>query len=235
MPRNIKRECIALNCRKEGKKKCSSCEGAYYCSRECQKKHWKLHKKTCQYIRTHRTQKVKREDLYIKPWTSQTPYEQKQRDWQQYERCYEKKIAKIAKNHIHEKGIIVCDLKNRKNKWYGVDKINSCEGPCLNRDAMRDIVMDCVPGYSYCAMAVWGKLPKYQNMEWASDAYLKFYDCPISQFGYGGRGSTQYQGPLCINMFLEEMKKGGCTEEQLQMAAGNMTSWFDSKARTGSW
>jgi hypothetical protein len=28
-------------------KKCSRCNTAYYCSRECQKKHWKMHKKEC--------------------------------------------------------------------------------------------------------------------------------------------------------------------------------------------
>eukprot|EP00493_Phyllostaurus_siculus_P001657 UN01665 len=141
--------------------------------------------------------------------------------------AFEKKITKNkTRNHNHEHGIIVCDLKNQKNKWFGVNEINSREGPRLMEQSIRDIVLDCVPGFSYCAMAVWGKLPKYQNLEWASDAYLKFYDCPIGQFTFGGRGSTQYTGPPGIKHMLESMKKDGCTEEQLQMAAENMTSWF---------
>lgn len=34
-------------CGKYGNKKCSKCKSVYYCSPECQKEHWKVHKTTC--------------------------------------------------------------------------------------------------------------------------------------------------------------------------------------------
>ena len=34
-------------CSKEGNKRCGGCGWAYYCSTECQKAHWKEHKKDC--------------------------------------------------------------------------------------------------------------------------------------------------------------------------------------------
>ena len=36
------------NCEKEGEtKQCASCQRAFYCSKTCQKKHWKKHKQNC--------------------------------------------------------------------------------------------------------------------------------------------------------------------------------------------
>lgn len=32
---------------KNPSKKCGNCKGVGYCSRECQKAHWPIHKKTC--------------------------------------------------------------------------------------------------------------------------------------------------------------------------------------------
>ena len=40
-------QCVAPGCSKEGKKKCSKCANAHYCSPECQKADWKKHKKEC--------------------------------------------------------------------------------------------------------------------------------------------------------------------------------------------
>ncbi|XP_047439498.1 zinc finger MYND domain-containing protein 10 [Mugil cephalus] len=37
-------------CGKEATKRCSRCQGAWYCHRECQVKHWTKHKKACQLI-----------------------------------------------------------------------------------------------------------------------------------------------------------------------------------------
>jgi len=37
-------------CRKKGTKLCSSCEFFAYCSLECHKKHWKIHKNLCKEI-----------------------------------------------------------------------------------------------------------------------------------------------------------------------------------------
>ena len=34
-------------CSKEGTKRCGKCGCAYYCSADCQKSHWKEHKKVC--------------------------------------------------------------------------------------------------------------------------------------------------------------------------------------------
>ena len=33
-------------------KKCSRCKGPSYCSRDCQKEHWSLHKRTCKKVET---------------------------------------------------------------------------------------------------------------------------------------------------------------------------------------
>ena len=35
----------------EGTKRCSGCKQTYYCSKECQTKHWQIHKKKCKQIR----------------------------------------------------------------------------------------------------------------------------------------------------------------------------------------
>ncbi|TRM58723.1 hypothetical protein BD626DRAFT_178644 [Schizophyllum amplum] len=41
--------CSYLGCNQPGQlRKCARCQLAWYCSRECQKAHWKDHKKTCQ-------------------------------------------------------------------------------------------------------------------------------------------------------------------------------------------
>ncbi|KAM3878015.1 zinc finger MYND domain-containing protein 10 [Diretmus argenteus] len=37
-------------CGKESKKRCSRCQGEWYCSRECQVKHWPKHKTACQLV-----------------------------------------------------------------------------------------------------------------------------------------------------------------------------------------
>eukprot|EP00026_Physarum_polycephalum_P009439 Phypoly_transcript_09563.p2 GENE.Phypoly_transcript_09563~~Phypoly_transcript_09563.p2 ORF type:complete len:162 (+),score=14.83 Phypoly_transcript_09563:291-776(+) len=34
-------------CQKPGTKKCALCQSVFYCGRECQKSHWKVHKKAC--------------------------------------------------------------------------------------------------------------------------------------------------------------------------------------------
>ncbi len=52
MPGSWKRERaleICAHCKEEKKKmkKCARCQVVYYCSRECQKKDWKNHKKCC--------------------------------------------------------------------------------------------------------------------------------------------------------------------------------------------
>ncbi|XP_045885328.1 zinc finger MYND domain-containing protein 10 isoform X1 [Micropterus dolomieu] len=51
------------SCGKEATKRCSRCQGEWYCHRECQVKHWPKHKKTCQ-LMTEATEKIQR-DLHI--------------------------------------------------------------------------------------------------------------------------------------------------------------------------
>jgi hypothetical protein len=41
------RKCDEVDDASERFKQCSRCKVAYYCSRECQKEHWKIHKKEC--------------------------------------------------------------------------------------------------------------------------------------------------------------------------------------------
>ncbi|XP_071386767.1 zinc finger MYND domain-containing protein 10 isoform X1 [Centroberyx affinis] len=51
-------------CGKEAAKRCSRCQGEWYCHRECQVKHWPKHKTACQ-LMTEATEKIQR-DLNIK-------------------------------------------------------------------------------------------------------------------------------------------------------------------------
>lgn len=39
--------CALTTCTKSANKKCSKCRQAWYCSRECQTQHWKVHKACC--------------------------------------------------------------------------------------------------------------------------------------------------------------------------------------------
>jgi len=40
------------NCKKECTKKCSTCQGAYYCSRECQRASWRKHRSDCKILQS---------------------------------------------------------------------------------------------------------------------------------------------------------------------------------------
>ncbi|XP_029006954.1 zinc finger MYND domain-containing protein 10 [Betta splendens] len=51
------------SCGKEAAKRCSRCQGEWYCRRECQVKHWPKHKKACQ-LMTEATERIQR-DLNI--------------------------------------------------------------------------------------------------------------------------------------------------------------------------
>jgi hypothetical protein len=42
-----KTQCCAPGCAAEAPNKCAGCNGAFYCSRECQVSHWAVHKKDC--------------------------------------------------------------------------------------------------------------------------------------------------------------------------------------------
>ncbi|KAF3856193.1 hypothetical protein F7725_016916 [Dissostichus mawsoni] len=50
-------------CGKEAAKRCSQCQGEWYCHRECQVKHWSKHKRACQLMRG-ATEEIQR-DLHI--------------------------------------------------------------------------------------------------------------------------------------------------------------------------
>ena len=49
--KQIKGKCAL--CNSEATATCSKCKSAYYCSRNCQKSDWKIHKKTCNPISKH--------------------------------------------------------------------------------------------------------------------------------------------------------------------------------------
>ncbi|TNN83993.1 Zinc finger MYND domain-containing protein 10 [Liparis tanakae] len=49
-------------CGKEAAKKCSRCQGEWYCHRECQVKHWSKHKRACQ-LMAEVTEKIQRDLL----------------------------------------------------------------------------------------------------------------------------------------------------------------------------
>jgi len=67
-----------MYCKQEGKSLCSRCEQVKYCSRECQKKHWKEHKQFCT---TKEKQEIdKREDLQKKLRTAKTKAKDKTYD-----------------------------------------------------------------------------------------------------------------------------------------------------------
>nr|XP_033483488.1 zinc finger MYND domain-containing protein 10 isoform X2 [Epinephelus lanceolatus] len=51
------------SCGKEAAKRCSRCQGEWYCHRECQVKHWPKHKRACQ-LMAEATEKIQR-DLHI--------------------------------------------------------------------------------------------------------------------------------------------------------------------------
>ncbi|XP_034724715.1 zinc finger MYND domain-containing protein 10 [Etheostoma cragini] len=51
------------SCGKEATKRCSQCQGEWYCHRECQVKHWSKHKRVCQ-LTAETTEKIQR-DLHI--------------------------------------------------------------------------------------------------------------------------------------------------------------------------
>uniref|UniRef100_A0A8D3BUU7 Zinc finger MYND domain-containing protein 10 n=1 Tax=Scophthalmus maximus TaxID=52904 RepID=A0A8D3BUU7_SCOMX len=51
------------SCGREAAKRCSRCQGEWYCQRECQVKHWPKHKKACQ-LMAEATEKIQR-DLNI--------------------------------------------------------------------------------------------------------------------------------------------------------------------------
>ncbi|XP_019118478.2 zinc finger MYND domain-containing protein 10 isoform X1 [Larimichthys crocea] len=49
------------SCGKEAAKRCSRCQGEWYCHRECQVKHWPKHKKACQLMGTEASETIQRD------------------------------------------------------------------------------------------------------------------------------------------------------------------------------
>ena len=71
-----------------------------YCCREHQKEHWKAHKELCKRIQAGKGSKGQQEDLQIGPWTPDTPYEVIDREFDEFEKCFEKHTAAFAAKHM---------------------------------------------------------------------------------------------------------------------------------------
>ena len=51
-------------CGEAAKQRCSKCKGVWYCSRECQLKNWKEHKKMCKMLEEmHKAEQQRSEDV----------------------------------------------------------------------------------------------------------------------------------------------------------------------------
>ena len=180
---------------------------------QCQKSHWKIHKKLCKHIRAHRSSRMHSSELEIRPWGSHTTYEQKDADFAQFERVFEKNIARFAKKHSKdntEAGVVCVDISRQKKPlhlwWCPIEKLNSPGMPYLvppgeKLSPYHEMVVDIrtntlkVFPKTYVCMVAWGG----QNpMDWN--------DCPINHYTYGGRGSREYTGPVGFHTLPDELK-----------------------------
>jgi hypothetical protein len=57
--------CASFGCNQTGTKSCSSCLNEIYCSSECQKTDWKMHKKTCHLIKMMSDELLPFKDLHL--------------------------------------------------------------------------------------------------------------------------------------------------------------------------
>jgi hypothetical protein len=61
---DIERVCARKDCSNAGKHKCSGCANEFYCSKECQKLHWTIHKSVCKGLKAEEVSSF--DDLSIK-------------------------------------------------------------------------------------------------------------------------------------------------------------------------
>ena len=52
-------QCGRPGCSNHGAKKCAGCEAIRYCSAECQRAHWKVHKVACRAVQEQKKQQAK--------------------------------------------------------------------------------------------------------------------------------------------------------------------------------
>ena len=213
------RQCARPSCTAVGTKHCSQCSSVFYCSNECQKEHWAVHKVVCRYIVANREAKGDKRELVIKPWADaadehRDPHEvsaERDADFERYEKCFEKEIAECARTGFERDGagLVVVSLKQQARpldmKFVPRDKLNTKGFPNLScTDEFED---EMRAADKYVVLATWRSTKEWpKGNKTARDR--DFWWCtPVNAFTYGGRGSTRYRGPPGVQEFADAYGK----------------------------
>lgn len=187
-------QCAAPGCANTGVKLCSACKAEAYCSAECQKAHWKAHKRMCRHVAAGKGARPSAQDVLAIPrWTRDTSADDKERHLDLFEARHEKAIAIFAREHSQAQGagVVVANLAQPMPPldlhYTPVRLINTPREPACSREIV-DEIEDAHRRGSYVVMAV--------NGEWRGARKRGYWNgAPIHFYRFGGRGSTQYAGP----------------------------------------